>query len=228
MKKIIIICILCFLGINSYSQLLEDKTNLYLGYQGGKYLGSELFNDYGTIAPSFYSNFRIANGVLLKGMTKISDHISTGLSISVLNASNWQNKNYSSYLNATSTVINFMPIFQYHTAFKQNGLYNRLKLYGEVSPVIGLSMVSLPSSIFHVVDPNNETSPIFKSNEMIYGFRLGVGSRYAFTNDYGLFMEMSINQVYLTYHPYVDTKYTLSTITFGMYFNLSKVKRFNY
>jgi len=227
MNRLILIVVLC-LSINGYAQLLENKTNLSLSYQRALFMGGEMFNSKGTIAPSFYSNFKQANGLVVKETQKISDHISVGVSVGLLSASGWQSRNYASYDGSKSTTMSFQPVFQYHTKFAKSGLYNRLKWYGELSPVLGWSTLDISNHMFEIVGDKNPLNQVVNSNKLSYGVQVGVGGEYALTNKLGLLLNLSVQQSYIHSPMFIDNKYTLSSINIGMYYNLSKIKRFNY
>jgi hypothetical protein len=227
MKKILLISILCVLGIKGYSQLLEDKTNFYIAYQRGLFLGSELFNNHGTISPSFYSNLRSNNGLTVKYLSNLSPNLGVGLKLGFLSSRNWQSENYGSYKGSSSATIILQPVFQIRTKFNESGLYNRLKLYGELSPVIGFSKLSIQNKLFDIsgYDENTDT---FSSNNLTFGIEAGVGCEYAFTNKAGAFINMSVQEGFIKTPFFVDNRYTLLSFDVGVRINISKVKRFNY
>jgi len=227
MKRIILISILCVLGIKSYSQLLEDKTNVYIGYQNGLYLGNELFNDHETIFPSFYSNLRSNNGLTVKYLTNQTPNLGLGFKLGFLTSTNWQSSNYISYNGSSSSSITLQPVFQIHTKFKENGLYNCMKLYGELSPVIGFSKLSIRNNLFDIsgLDKNYNT---FSSNNLIYGLEVGVGCEYALTNKIGACVNVSVQEAFINAPFFLDNRYTLLGFNIGVRINISKVKRFNY
>src|SRR5665647_833184 len=227
MKRILLISILCVLGIKSYSQLLEDKTNFYIAYQRGLFLGSELFNNNGTISPSFYSNLRSNNGLTFKYLSNLSPSLGVGLKLGFLSSTHWQSGNYRSYNGSSSATITLQPVFQIRTKFNESGLYNRLKLYGELSPVIGFSMLSIQNNLFDITgsDENNDT---FSSNNLTFGVEAGVGCEYAFTNRTGAFINMSVQEGFIKTPFFIDNRYTLLSFNVGVRINILKVKRFNY
>jgi hypothetical protein len=227
MKKIILIGILCIFGIHGYSQLLEDKTNIYISYQTGLYLGNELFNDHGTIAPSFYTNLSSNNGLNVNYISNFSKYLSSGFKVGVLISTNWQNKSYTSYNDSRSATINFQPVIQIHSEFQKNGLYNRLKLYAEISPVIGFTMVGIKSNLFDI-SSSDENIDTFTSNNLMYGLEAGIGGEYSFTNKTGAFINLSMQEGFVHSPLFVDSRYTLLGFSVGIRINISKVKRFNY
>jgi len=227
MKKIITICILYVCGIEGYSQLLEDRINFYIGYQSGFYTGNELFNDHGTIAPSFYSNLTSNNGLVVKDVYNLSPNLGVGFKLGFLTSTNWKSNKYVSYNGSKSATINLQPVIQIHSKFRENGLYNRLKVYGEISPVIGFSLVSVKNNLFFTSDSEIKNNT-FTSNNLIYGLEAGVGCEYAFTNKTGVFINLSLQEGFIKTPFFLDNRYTLSCINVGFRINISKVKRFNY
>lgn len=227
MKKIIIISLLCFYCIQSYSQLLEDKTNLYIGYQRGLYLGNEQFNSQGTIAPSFYSNLLSNNGIVLKDIINLSPLFSAGIKLGFLASTNWENNNYISYKGAKSSTINLQPIIQIHNQFEKSGLNNRLKMYAEILPVIGLSMINIKNNLFDISNPEFHTGT-FTSSTLIYGLEASIGCEYAFTNKIGAYINLSLQEGFINTPLFLDNRYTLLGFNVGARLNISKVKRYNY
>jgi len=227
MKKIIIICILYILGIKGYCQLLENRTNFYFGYQSGMYLGNELFNDHGTIYPSFYSNLKSNNGLVVKYSFNLSSLFCAGFKLASSTATNWQSEKYASYNDSKSTAINFQPSIQIHNKFQESGLYNRLKVYGEISPVLGWSILSIRNNIFDI-SSSVENNNTFSSNNLIYGLEAGVGCEYAFINQLGAFINLSVQEGFINTPLFLDNRYTLIGFNVGIRINISKVKRFNY
>lgn len=229
MKQILLILSIGLLSFKSYSQLLENRTNLQVGYISGIYLGSELFNNLGTNAPSFYSNFRYSFGAQMRGITKLSKHISCGVNISLLSASNWQCQLYNSYLNATSSSIQLAPSFQLNTPFRPHGLFNRLKVYAEVSPTVGLSMTQLNTQLFQIVGvkPGTETKKL-NNSILIYGMEASVGCEYYISNSLGTFINVGMQKTIINNPFIIDSNYSLAAINIGLSINLLKIKRYNY
>jgi len=228
MKRIILISLIVFLQVNVFGQLLDNRANFQIGYETGINLGKELFNNQGIMAPSFYSNFKSLNGITFKGILKLSEHISTGLSTSILYNSDWESQHYSSYIKSNEKSISIKPVFQYHTAFKDKNIFNRLKLYGEVSPVIGFSAVSLAYSNFDVIGAADLKSQLLKSNNIYYGLSLGGGAEYKITNRIGVFANLSIQEHLIESPIYIDNRRSALTLSIGTVLSLAKYKRFNY
>lgn len=227
MKKIMIICALYVLCIKGYGQLLEDNTSFYIGYQKGIYLGSELFNDQGTISPSFYSNLKSNYGFMAKETIKLSPIFDTGAKIVFSNSTNWRSDNYTSYRNSKSSTITLQPVFQIHNAFKKSGIYNRLKILGEVSPLLGYSAINMQNNLFDISGVRPDMNRLSSYN-LIYGIEAGVGCEYSFTNALGAFVNLSVQETFIDSPLLIDTSYTLMGLNLGLRLNITKVKRFNY
>lgn len=228
MKRILLISLIVFFRINGFGQFLDNKASLYLGFETGLNLGNELFNNQGTSAPSLYSNFKTLNGLNIKGIFKLSDHINTGLSTGFLYNSDWRSKHYTTYSGSNEMSFSLKPVIQYHTMYSEKGIYNRLKLYGELSPVIGYSMVSLTNSNFFVVSETNLSSQLLKSNSIFYGLSLGGGAEYKLSNSFGIFANLSIQESFVESHIFIDNRKSALTLSIGTVICLSKGKRFNY
>jgi len=228
MKRILLISIIILLRTTIFGQFLDNRTSLQLGYETGINLGNELFNNQGILAPSFYSNFKSLNGINVKGITKLSDYISTGVSTSFLYNSVWESNHYSSYLQSNEMSISLMPVFQYHTKFSEKGIYNRLKLYVEISPVIGYSMASLQNSNFDIISETDLSNQLLTSNNIYVGLSLGGGGEFKFSNSIGIFANLSIQENFVQSPIYIDNRKGDLLLRIGTVFSLSKVKRFNY
>ena len=215
------------MGIKSYGQLIEDKTNFYIGYQTGLFAGSELFNDHGTISTSFYSNLTSNHGLIMKDIIRLSPNMGIGFKLGFLYSTNWQSENYTSYNDSRSAMINFHPVFRVNSKFQRYGLFNRLKLYGEISPFIGWSMLSITNSIFDI-NGYHIYADILTSNDLTSGIEAGVGCEYAFTNISGAFVDLSVQEGFINTPFFVDSRYTLLGINVGVRINILKVKRYNY
>ena len=228
MKRILLISLIIFSQLNVFGQFLENSTSLLVGYETGLNLGNELFNNHGTLAPSFYSNFNSLNGLNIKGIFKLSGHISTGLSTSFLYNSDWKSMHYTSYLNSNEMSFSLKPVIQYHTIYSEKGIYNRLKLYGELSPVLGYSMANLTNSNFVVISETDLNSQLLKSNNIFYGLSLGGGAEYKLSNKFGIFANVSIQESFVTSHIFIDNSKTALILSIGTVISLSKGKRYNY
>lgn len=215
------------MGIKGYCQLLEDKTNVYFGYQNGFYLGNELFNSNGTISPSFYSNLKSNNGLTIKYLTNQTPNLGLGFKLGFLTSTNWQSSNYISYNGSSSSSIKLQPVFQMHTKSNKNGLYNCMKLYGEISPVFEFSMISIRNNLFDIIETEKKYNT-FSINNLFYGLEVGVGCEYAFTNKIGAYIDMSMQEGFINAPLFLDSNFTLLGFNIGVRINLSKVKRFNY
>lgn len=227
MKKIILISFFYILGFNVYCQLFEYKTNLSFGYCSGMFAGNELFNNEGTISPAFYSNLTSNNGMVVKYIFNPKPIFGMGLKIKVLNSTNWQSKNYTSYESSTSNIINVQPVLQIHNKFSETGIFNRLKLYGELSPIIAYSIMHVKNNLFDISGYEINRG-VFIEKNIIYGLEVGVGCEYAFTNRTGAFLDVSVQEGFIESPLFLDDRYTFISLNVGIRINITKVKRFNY
>lgn len=227
MKKIIFISVFYILGLNVYSQLFEYKTNFSFGYSSGMFAGNELFNNEGTISPAFYSNLTSNNGIVVKYIFNPTPIFGLGLKLKVLNSTNWQSENYVSYDGSESNIINVQPVFQIHNKFSETGIFNRLKLYGEISPVIAYSTLHVKNNLFDIRG-YEINSDVFIEKKIIYGLEAGVGCEYAFTNKTGAFLDVSVQEGFVDSPLFLDNRYTFIGLNLGVRINITKVKRFNY
>jgi len=227
MKKYILIIIICVAGLKIYGQLLENKTNLYFGYQTGLFAGNEMFDYRGTISPSFYSNLTQNNGLFIKSIIRISSNTGAGFKLGALRSSGWQNNSYVTYNNSESTIVSLNPVFRINTGFMRTGLYNRLKLFGEISPFIAWSALNIKNNVFFINNSDTEVRR-FIITDLIPGIEAEVGCEYAFSNNTGVFLSLSVQEGFVKSPVFLDNNYTFLGINIGVYLNIAKVKRFNY
>jgi hypothetical protein len=227
MKRYIFILLL-FTSIHGFSQLLENKSNLYLTYQNGHILGAEKFNNNGIIAPSYFSNFEHANGFSIKNTFKVFPYFSAGFSVALMDIKGWHNDEFIGYENSTLTTYDIKPIIQFHNRFQSSGLFNRLKIYGELSPNIGVSKLFIVNNMVEITGAENTIEDGIKSIKPYYGVQAGIGSEYALSNKFGISFDISIQRNFITHSLFIDNKYTLFGVNIGVFFNLAKFKRFKY
>lgn len=227
MKKSIALYMLMLLCLEVNGQLFSDRSNLFAGFQTGVFAGGELFNHQGTVAPSFYSNFSHNYGYVLKQSVVLSPCYSAGLKVTMLYSENWQSDRYSSYKGAESKILAVLPTLEVHNKFSHYGLFNRLKLYADIAPVFGWSNTSIKSDIFYIKG-NVEVNEVFIHDHFFVGVNAGIGSEFAFTNSFGVFVDLSVQEAFFRHPFFVDNRYTLFAANFGVRINLIKHKRFIY
>lgn len=213
------------LAFSASSQLLEDNSNLYIQYQKPHFLGGNTFNNHSVVAPSFYTNFSEANSISIKNIYKFKPNISIGASANYLSANDWNYNNYSTYKYSKAQLITISPLIQYHTRFQENGFFYRLKIFGELAPVFGVSFAELNGSKVFEISPAIKS---LKSNDIIYGIKTLGGLEYSLTNGLGLIADVSFQPTFVNSPLYIDNKILLWNLGLGLKFNINKIRRFNY
>lgn len=220
MKQVILSIIFIFYSLYSVAQLFETKSNFLIGYNAGGFVGKQLFNSQGTIAPSYYSAIDTFKGLTLGVAYKLSTHFSTGILVDYSYSSKWKSPQYTTYDSSLIQSFHFCPVIQYHTAYNEFGLWNRFKMYANLSPVVSYSRVVLPIAL-------RETTSFLYINEMSYGARFTVGAEYALSNQVGVFLNTSLQQSFVKSQLYIDSNYLLQNVNIGLCFTLLKSKTFN-
>lgn len=206
------------LSVNA--QVVDSKMKLFLGYGVGNYLGDQLFNDQGTIAPSFYRNLENVNAINVGISYKLLSNYSVVFSVDNQRYSSWLSDIHTSYTNSSIKAIHFCPAIQYHTAYTERGLFNQLKLYGHLSPVFSFSTINYP------IRPTDFDAGV-EFRELNYGVRATLGAEYALTNKIGVFANASIQQSFVNSQLYIDTRYLLTKVNIGLALTISWPKSFN-
>jgi hypothetical protein len=210
------------------AQIFEDQSKLQVGYQRGLFLGNESFNSRGTIAPSFYANFKTAEGIVVTQTNRLTDRFSLGFGVGYLSIQDWQSPNHDSYNGSRVTIYSLQPVFQYHTPYREAGMYKRLKLYGELAPAIGYETDNLSNYPFEIVGIGYKKYVFQESKKITLGYQATLGSEFALTNTIGLFLNIHFRESFTNSPYYVDTHYSILGVSVGTSFSLSKIKRFNY
>lgn len=226
-KTIIIICILTAFSLNLKAQLLEDGVNIYAGYQTGFFAGHELYNNSGVIAPSFYRSLTTTKGAGFSHTFRIAPLFSTGYKASILSSDNWKNENYNTYSGSKLMMFSLHPVFLIHNKFQESGLFNRLKLYGSLAPVVGLSRLEIVNNSIYF-QGYLENPGIFNSTDVFFGLEAGAGVELNLRSHWGIFLDLSVQESFVKSPFYNDTYATLVKAGIGVKYNIAKQKRFNY
>ena len=228
MKRIIFTFMICLLSRMGQAQIFEDQSILRVGYQSGLFFGNESFNSRGLIAPSFYANFKTAEGIVVTQTNRLTDRISLGVGVGYLSVQDWQSPHHSSYNDSKVTMLSLQPVFQYHTPYRETGICNRLRLYGELAPVIGYETDNLSNYPFEIVGIGYKKYVFQESKKITLGYQATLGSVFALTNTFGLFLNIHFQESFTNSPYFIDTHYSVLGVSVGTCITLSKIKRFNY
>lgn len=228
MKKIGLFYFSLFIYCFSTAQLAEKKLNFYASFNIGNFIGKEMSDDNGFIYPYLYSNMSILNGYSFKTTYKIHSLFSTGLEGGELRGTNWGVEDNNLYKGAEVKLKSISPVFQLHTRYNETGLYNRLKIYGEVTPVFGRSKLQLQKPIFEIDKTNESEMKFLESVDNYFGIKGSAGVEFAFSKDAGLNVSYSVQQNFISSAFYNDEDFLYSQLSIGMYFRLFYEKRYVY
>lgn len=217
----------CFIN-DSFAQLAEKKLNIYAHYNWGDFLGNEMSDENALIYPNLYSNMSELTGYSLKTTYKILPLFSIGLESEKMTGKNWGSENSEIYNDATVNLRSFSPVFQIHTRFKETGIFNRLKIYGELAPVFGQSKLQLKYPVFDIDNGNTSDKSLLESTDNYFGLKVGTGIDFAFSKAAGIYLAYSVQQNVVSSALYNEEKFLYSQLSFGLYFRLLYDKRFAY
>lgn len=213
---------------SSFAQLTEKNLNIYISYNIGNSLGKEMSNDNGFIYPYLYSNMSKLNGYSFKATYKIHTLFRAGLEGGELRGTNWSAENNILYEGAKVNLKSISPVFQIHTRYNETGLYNRLKIYGEVAPVFGQSKLQLQKPIFEMDNSNESEMKFLETIDNYLGIKGGVGVEFAFSKDAGINLSYSVQQNFISSALYNDEDFLYGQLSIGLYFRLFYDKRYAY
>jgi hypothetical protein len=226
--SLVISLTLCSLPDCLNAQLVRRNLNLDFVYNIGNFSGSEMSNDNSFIYPNLYSNFSDLNGFSIKATYKIHSLFSVGIEGGDLMGTNWFLKDFNLYDGATVNLRSVSPLFQIHTKFKESGILNRLKLYGEVAPVFGQAKLQLKNPIFEINTYDESESDFMKSTDNYFGIKGSTGIEFAFSKDAGVTLSYSVQQNFISSALYNDSGFLYSQISIGLFFRFIYDKRYAY
>lgn len=228
MRKLVLVTALLFMSCFGYAQVIGNKLNVYIGYNIGSFPGQSMVKEDKFLAPSLYPNYKILSGFSLKGLSRYNQFYSVGLALDMQQASNWETEEYIDYSNSTLELYSISPVFQLHNRFPEIGLLNRLKVFLEAGPSLGLSRLSLAQPLFDIRKGTIEVEPPMKSNDFFLGIKGGAGVEFIISKALGMYLVYAYQHKWGSSLLYHDKKFTASGITFGIFARLKKDKRYFY
>lgn len=231
-NKIVLFIILSgfCLGITqeSRAQLIDTKAGIQLNLFSGKFLGDAQTGNDGFIYPFLFPNFDNLSGQSAKAIYKIHSLVSIGVEGNQMTASEWQLNNNDVYNGAEVSFLSIAPVLQIHTKFRETGIFNRLKISGELAPVFGQSDLKLDQPVFEFQNINGQESELTETINNYNGIKYGAGIEFAVTQKVGLHFSYSAHQNQISSMLYNDDKFTYTQASFGLIFRLLKDKRHAY
>jgi hypothetical protein len=226
MRRIILIAILLFLSHSGHAQLLDNKINMYIGYNTGAFLGKESVNKGSFIFPSLYSNFHDLMILSFKTIVKGNQYYSFGVGFNNLYASGWETDKSQIYNNSMIKQYSLSPIIQIHNKYEETGIFNRITGFFEIAPTIGLSNLTLEYPLFDIQDQNGNISQPMSSYDIFYGIKCDVGFNLAITRAFGIYFAYSIQHNWINSKLYNDNQFSSSQLGLGLVIRFEKDKRY--
>lgn len=228
MKKILLIAIILFLSFYSEAQFIDNKLDISVGYIHSSFFEDNLISENGFITPSIYSNMNDNLGFSIKASYKIKPNLSIGIGISDITLTNWSNSEYDNY--NESTLVNYLiqPSIQLHNKFVESGIFNRIRIFVEACPIVGITKLELANPIFDIQSSTGEQTGPMSSSDFIYGIKGGIGIEYSINQEFGIFCNYGISQNWVNSKLYNDNSVLSSTLELGLVLKFYKNKRFYY
>lgn len=220
-----------FLIINAnslFAQLINTKLDVNLNYHTGQFKGEQWSDDNGFIYPYFFSNMQNLNGYSGKALYEITPFLSAGIEVGCIKGSDWQLENNNLYNNSEVEIRNIAPAIQFHTKLKETGIFNRLKLFAELSPQFGQAKSKLNKSIFEILNNDQTQIQLIESTDNFYGAKGSAGFEIVLSQAAGMQLAYSMQQNHVTSAFYHDNMFSTSQFTFGLFFRFLKDKRYAY
>jgi len=224
----------------SYAQLIDNKINIYFGYSIADFHGQNVLKEGDFISTSLFPNYLDVKGASFKGLIELNQFCSIGAGFDMISASNWQNHEYYDYLRSNANQYSISPTIQIHTKFKEAGISNRMKLFIEIAPIIGMSNINLSRVFFETQNQiitqyqgstQNRSLTVSTPNESsdrFYGAKGSTGLEWAINHYAGIYFTYSIQQSKITSKFYNDKQFLRSQLDFGIFLRFKKDKRYFY
>jgi hypothetical protein len=228
MNKILSMSLFCLICLYSNSQIIDNKIDLCIGYGIGKFGGDVMVMDNGFIAPSLYSNYDNLYWISFKGIFLKKQHFSFGAVMNYSSASEWNTDLYTDYINSGIFQYSLSPLVQIHSKPVETGLFNRVSLFLEIAPTLGLSKLSLANPLFDIKDENSLVVQPMERSDFFYGMKGATGIKVSLNQDIGAFIEFSYGYYLVSSKLYSDNHYSDYGAEAGIIFRLKKNKRYFY
>jgi hypothetical protein len=217
-----------FLSYLGVAQIIDNKINVYIGYGLADIHGNKILHEDDFISPSLFANYIQSNDMSFKILVKQNQFLSLGFCYNTYNAFNWKNQQYIDYNESTLKQYSFSPIIQFHNKMKESGLQNRIKLYMEVAPIIGMSDLQLTYSLFDIQSNKGDVSLPLNSNDPFYGVKVSVGTEVSINHYLGVFISCTGQKCWISSNLYNDKHFSNMQIEGGLFLRLLKDKRYFY
>ncbi len=232
MAKYVFLAILClafFTASNLKAQFIENKVTLHVDLIAGSFSGESMVKDNGFMMPSLFSNYAGSYGFVIGGTYRFNTYLSAGLSMSNQWAGSWEYAKYSEYSESKNYQLFVSPLLRLHTPAKDLGLLNRVRIFLEVAPGIGISRLTLEDPLLLVIPGDAVSEDLLKESSVFYGVKATTGVKFVINPRTGLLLGYSIqtngtNDNLL----FPDKKFSANYIKLGVFFRFNEDKRFFY
>lgn len=230
-KLLIALCAtLILFSVSSFcdAQFISNRINFYAGYGAGGFQGDKSVKENNFIYPSLYANYNKLDGMSLKVLYNYKRHFSFGITYSHLQASNWEYPD-SMYYQGSEVIIQSMSAdIQMHTKLAETGIWNRVRLFLEISPTAGISKLSLTSPLFDIQEGNSPVAQPDGNNDKYFGIRGNLGSEVFFNQMIGVFIDYSYGFYSVSSKLYSDNLFASQILEAGIVVKLIKNQRYFY
>lgn len=229
-KLTLIINLLCILLLanSAKGQLIDNNLNVSLSYNIGVFHGNENVIKGNFRYPSLFSNMNHLSGFSVAAVKKIRPNVSYGLCYTKSNAYNWEMGDNSLYLKSELYFSELATIFRYHNKFANTKIFNRLNLFAELSPVIGISNFKSETPLFEIQPMSYEPIAPTKGYDIFVGIKSGIGAGLSLSRSIGVIASYTFNSNIIKSKFYSDNHYLASQVNVGLFIKLMNDKRFLY
>jgi hypothetical protein len=154
--------------------------------------------------------------------------ISYGLSMTLLQASDWKFADRLDFEGSKIKMKSISPVIQFHNRYAVSNFFNRSKLFLEIAPVIGLFNVALSDSLFQIKSSNNRVIPPKNSHNMFFGIKSSIGLEWSVTQTVGLVFAYSLQYNRTKSILYNENHFTGSLLNLGILLKLRRDKHYFY
>jgi hypothetical protein len=212
----------------SYAQWIGNKLNLYAGYEIGNFHGPDLVTSGPVKFPSLFSNLKELSGYSVGGTYQLGDYFSLGIAVERLTGSGWELAHQHTYYGSKVNLTSVSPSLRIHSRVEREGLFNRIKLFAEISPVLGSARLILPDSLYAVVI-DGTVLPIPKTGlNNFRGLAGKIGFDFDITQGVGFHMDYGIHYHWIQSPLYMDQHFSYLLANIGLYLRLGKERRYYY
>lgn len=228
-KNFIIILVLLFQAFVVKAQLLENKLNIHLQYNYFQQNEGQHVDENGFISPSLFANMKSINAFSLKGVHTFNAFMDIGAGIDQSFYSSWELAENTLYSGSKINEVALYPIIQFHPAWKERGIFNRLKPNIRLSPLAGMAFSSFVEAPFDVQSNGSpDLSSLLSSRDFFMGIKGAVGIEFILNQSVGISTSYGIRNIWISPTLYNDLQVLQTHISAGFYFRFLKEKRFYY